>query len=166
LRTNDLNRARAALKALAPQAGQSPLVALLQGEILLAANQPAEAANVLGIALKRFSSYRPLAYLYARALLRTNRPAEALAFVRDQQQIWASDIHLFSLLSEAHQALGQGSQAHLAQAEAYLLQGKVSTAIEQLQLAQRQKNSDFYTQSIIDARLRELKERQSKVPPK
>jgi hypothetical protein len=29
-------------------------------------------------------------------------------------------------------------------------------------LAQRQKNSDFYTHSIIDARLRELRERQGK----
>lgn len=162
LRTNDLSRARAALKALAPQAHRSPLVALLNGEILLAAGQSAEAVDVLGAALKRFSSYRPLAYLYARALLRAQRPAEALAFIREQQQIWTSDIRFFSLSAEVYQALGQASQANLAQAEAYILQGRVGAAIEQLQLAQRQKNSDFYTHSIIDARLRELRERQGK----
>lgn len=162
LRANDLKRARAALKALAPQANRSPLVALLNGEILLAANQPAEAANVLDAALKRYSSYRPLAYLYARALLRAKRPGDALALIRDQQQIWASDIHFYTLSAEAHQALGQGAQANLAQAEAYVLKGSIGAAIEQLQMAQRQKNSDFYTQSIIDARLRELKERQGK----
>lgn len=162
LRANDMQRARAALKALAPQASRSPLVALLNGEILLAANQPDEASKVLAAALKRRSGYRPLAYLYARALLRAHRPADALALIRDQQQIWTSDIHFYTLSAEAHQALGQGAQANLAQAEAYVLKGSIGAAIEQLQMAQRQKNSDFYTQSIIDARLRELKERQGK----
>jgi predicted Zn-dependent protease len=39
------------------------------------------------------------------------------------------------------------------------LQDRTGAAIEQLQLAQMQRNTDFYTQSIVDARLRELKER-------
>ncbi len=166
LRANDLPRAREAHKALAPHANSSPLVTLLHGEILLAANQAPAAAEVLGHARKRFSGYRPLAYLHARALLRANRPAEALALIRDQQRIWRSDIRFHTLAAEAHQALGQGPQANLAQAEAYVLQGRVGAAIEQLQQAQRQKNSDFFTQSIIDARLRELKERQGKEPEK
>ena len=161
LRANDLKRAGAALAALSPYEARSPLVAVLHGEILLAGNQAAEAAGVLGAALKRYSGYRPLSYLYARALLRAKRPAEALGFVRQQQQVWASDIRFLTLAAEAHQALGHAAQANLAQAEAYVLQDRIVAAIDQLQLAQKQRNADFYTQSIIDARLRELKARRA-----
>jgi predicted Zn-dependent protease len=161
LRTNDFQRAGTALEALSAYAGRSPLVAVLQAEILLAGNQAAEAAGVLGAALKRYSGYRPLAYLYARALLQAKQPAEALGFVREQQRFWASDIRFYTLAAEAHQALGQVSQANLAQAEAYILQDRIVAAIDQLQLAQKHRNTDFYTQSIIDARLRELKERRA-----
>jgi predicted Zn-dependent protease len=97
-------------------------------------------------------------------LLRAGRAGDALVFVREQQQVWASDIRFHTLAAEAHQALGHASQANLEQAEAYVLQGRIGAAIEQLQLAQRHRNSDFYTQSIIDARLRELKARQSAKP--
>ena len=162
LRANDFKRAQAALEALSSFDSRSPLVAVLHGEILLAANRASAAVDVLGAALKRYRGYRPLAYLYARALLRANRPAEMLGFVREQQQVWASDIRFFTLSAEAYQALGQLSQANLAQAEAYALQDRIIAAIDQLQLAQKQKNTDFYTQSIIDARLRELKARQAR----
>ncbi|MCP5279763.1 MAG: M48 family metallopeptidase [Thiobacillus sp.] len=162
LRANELVRARAALQALAPYEDRSPLVPLLQGEILLAENRAGEAVQALEAAARRFSSYRPLAYLHARALLLAQRPAEAIALIRRQQQIWAADIRFLTLSAEAHQALGQWAQGHLAQAEAYVLQGRESAAIDQLQQAQKHRNSDFYTLSIIDARLRELKEQQSK----
>jgi len=162
IRANDLDRARAALAELAPYETRTPLVPLLRGEILMAANQTEEAVKVLAVAVKKYSSYRPLAYLYIRAQLRAKRPADAIAFIRSEQQVWASDINFFTLSAEAYQALGQQPKANLAQAEAYVLQGRVGAAIEQLQLAQRLKGADFYTQSIIDARLRQLKELQGK----
>lgn len=162
LRANELARARAALQALAPYEDRSPLVPLLRGEILLAENRPGEAVQALEAAGRRFNGYRPLAYLHARALLLARRPAEAIDLIRQQQRIWTSDIHFHTLSAEAYQALGQLAQANLAQAEAYALEGRTSAAIDQLQQAQKRKNSDFYTQSIIDARLRELMERQSK----
>jgi predicted Zn-dependent protease len=39
------------------------------------------------------------------------------------------------------------------------LQGQTAGAIEQLQLAQRAGDANFYEQSVIDARLRELRKR-------
>jgi predicted Zn-dependent protease len=93
------------------------------------------------------------------------QPREALAFLSERQRIWASDGTLYALKSEAHQALGQAAQAHLAQAESYVLADRTGAAIEQLQLAQRAGKTDFYTLSIIDARLRDLRERQQKEAP-
>lgn len=168
MRTSNLDQARRAAEVLVKRATASPLVTLLNAEILLAQNRPAEAITALGTALQRQSAYRPLVYLYARSLLRANRPQEALAFITEQQRTWLADHRLNALLSETYQALGKPTQAHLAQAEAYALLDRTDAAIEQLQLAQKGGQADFYTLSIIDARLRELKERrqpdQEKLP--
>jgi predicted Zn-dependent protease len=45
---------------------------------------------------------------------------------------------------------------HRAQAEAYVLRGNLPAAIEQLQLAQRAGDGDFYQKSSVEARLKEL----------
>jgi predicted Zn-dependent protease len=46
---------------------------------------------------------------------------------------------------------------HQAQAEYYVLQGSLPAAIEQLQLARSAGDGDFYQLSVIDARLKELR---------
>jgi predicted Zn-dependent protease len=45
---------------------------------------------------------------------------------------------------------------HRAQAEAYVLRGNLPAAIEQLQLAQRAGDGDFFQKSSVEARLKEL----------
>jgi predicted Zn-dependent protease len=47
---------------------------------------------------------------------------------------------------------------HQAQAEAYVLQGSLPAAIEQLQLAQKTGDGDFYQLSSVEARLRDLRQ--------
>lgn len=166
LRANQLEKARQALAQLRSQASQSPLIALLDGEIELAAAKPEKAIAILEPALRQYGGYRPLAYLHAEALLRANRPAEALRFVETQQKLWSADVRFRTLSAQAYQSLGQPAQAHLAQAEAYALQDRIVAAIDQLQSAQRQNDVDFYTQSIVDARLREMRQRQTDEMPK
>jgi predicted Zn-dependent protease len=45
---------------------------------------------------------------------------------------------------------------HRAQAEVYILQGYYDPAIEQLQIALKHDNGDFYQLSTVEARLRQL----------
>ena len=47
---------------------------------------------------------------------------------------------------------------HRAQAEVYILEGKYKAAIEQLEIALRKDNGNFYQLSSVEARLRQLKE--------
>ncbi len=160
LRVNDPVRAREAFKNLESMGkGDSPLAIILDADILQAEKRPEQAIALLGKALKRQSAYRPLVYQYAQTLLRANRAKEALAFLVEQQRTWQGDARLRSLEAEAYQALAKPTNAHLAQAEAYALLDRTEAAIEQLQLAQKSGNADFYTLSIIDARLRQLKEK-------
>ncbi|HYJ19800.1 MAG TPA: hypothetical protein VEW72_11575, partial [Burkholderiales bacterium] len=45
---------------------------------------------------------------------------------------------------------------HRALAESYALRGNLTGAIEQLQIAQKSGDGDFYQQSSVEARLKEL----------
>jgi predicted Zn-dependent protease len=162
LRAGDLQRARRALGKLGKDAVSSPLPAMATVEVALAEGRADEAIRQARVGLAKYPGYRPLAYLYARALLRAKRVVEALDFLDERRRDWPSDPQFQLLLAEAYGAAGQNAKAHLAQAEAYALSDRIAAAIEQLRLAQRAGNADFYTLSIIDARLRELREIQSK----
>lgn len=69
------------------------------------------------------------------------------------------DYRRWGLLAKAELARGSRAGRHRAQAEVYRLQGSLPAAVEQLELAQRAGDADFYTMSAIDARLRELRTR-------
>ena len=72
-------------------------------------------------------------------------------------QISFSDFKLYGLQAKTFSALGKRLQQHRAQAEFYYLQGQLVQAVEQLQYAQRETDGNFYEQSVVDARLRELR---------
>ena len=67
------------------------------------------------------------------------------------------DIRLRSLQAKTYANLGKRFLQHQAQAEVYALQGGLPAAIEQLELARRSGDGDFYQQSVVDARLKELR---------
>ena len=72
-------------------------------------------------------------------------------------QISFTDFKLYGLQAKTYSALGKRLQQHRAQAEFYYLQGQLGQAVEQLQYAQRETDGNFYEQSVVDARLRELR---------
>lgn len=160
LRVGEMDQAARALDAAISLSAPSTLFDLARAELALARGQAAQAAQLSGAALVKNSAYRPLAYVHVKALLRDNKAQLALDFLNQRQRIWVSDATLYALKAQAHQALGQPAESFLAQAEAYALVDRTGSAIEQLQMAQRLGKADFYTLSIIDARMRELRERQ------
>jgi beta-barrel assembly-enhancing protease len=162
LRVGNMKRAAQALDRIDGAMGKSPLVAVARVQLAMAGGRIQEAISLSETALSQHTAYRPLAYQRAEALLRGNRAKEALQFLAEQQRTWPSDANFYLLRAEAHNALDQVAQSHLAQAEAYVLTDRTAAAIEQLQLAQRAGKADFFTLSIIDARLRELRGRQQK----
>lgn len=111
-------------------------------------------------ALARFPNSAALVYGLADALLSQGRLEEAQAFLAAQVQKNAFDARLYQLQAQTFARQGRPAQQHKALAEAYVLQGRLAAAVEQLELAQKARGADFYEQSAIDARLRVLKRRQ------
>jgi predicted Zn-dependent protease len=117
-----------------------------------------------GIALYREAMLRyplnlALVYGYEQALLQARRFAEALKFAEAQLLNYPQDVRLHKMRAESFAGLGKIAQQHLALSEVFLLQGQTMGAIEQLNIAQRAGDADFYTLSAIDSRQRELKRR-------
>ena len=110
-------------------------------------------------AMARYPLNQSILYGYANALMQHNRVDEALAFAEKQLRNYPQDIRLHKMRAEAYAAQGKKAMQHRAFAEVYAIQGQTQAAIEQLDLAQKAGDANFYDLSAIDARLRELKQR-------
>lgn len=122
-------------------------------------------AAVLGqSALSRHPGYRPVRYAYAQALQKIGQHHEALAQLADLSRSSPKDDRLYLLLAQSYAATSQHLLQRRAQAEAYYLQGAIPAAIEQLLLAQKAGDGDFYQLSSIEARLRELRQALAEQP--
>ena len=128
-------------------------------EIKLASNRPAEALQLIATAMDEFPLSRSMAYQYANALIADKRVVEAAAYLREQSQLYRQDADVQDLLAKAYSAQGKQALQHMALAESYALTGSLPAAIIQLEIARKAPDAQFYEQAVIDARVRELKER-------
>ena len=138
----------------------SPMLDKLVSETrYAAAKTPAEREAAIAQAREataRFPLSRLSAIHYVDLLQRDNRHETAVAFLREQLALPRSEATYFSMLAKSYAVLGQRTLQHQAVAEAYLLLGATPAAVEQLQLARKAADADFYVMSEVDARLRQL----------
>lgn len=136
----------------------TPMVATLAARVLLDGKQPKQALERLARALQHHGTTRPLAEAYADALLIAERPGDAKKVLTEYLRVWNDDPAFLERLSRANFALGLRAEGHLAQADALRQQDLIAAAIDQLESA-RKSGGDYYIQSIVDARMRELQDR-------
>lgn len=136
----------------------SPMIETLAARVKLAMGQTVDALGIYRAALRVYPQHRALTYDYAEALLRSDSVDAALKFINQQLLFTPNDIRLYNLQAQGYAALGSNLLQHRAQAEAYVRQGYLAAAIDQLQTALRKNDSDFYQVSSVEARLKELRE--------
>jgi predicted Zn-dependent protease len=140
------------------------MIDLLAMRAKSAAGDPRAALDIGTAALARNPNYRPLQYAMVQALQAQGQHAQALARLAELLKTYPSDVRLYRMQAESYAATGRGLLQHQAQAEVYYLQGSLPAAIEQLQLAQKAGDGDFYQLSAVDARLREMRSRNPAEP--
>lgn len=133
----------------------------LTADLRLAQKDVPGALQVYRDGIKRYPFSRALAYGYGDTLLNNAQAREAQVFLEGQIQLYPQDSRLYTQVAKAYSLQGRAMQEHRALAESLALQGRTEAAIEQLQLAQRAADGNFYDQSVVDARLRELKAKQA-----
>jgi predicted Zn-dependent protease len=133
----------------------------LAARIKLDAGDVAGAEKILAAAHAAFPGSVAIRLEYAEVLQKLGRNKEAIAVLDQLAKGRLREPRVYQMIAKSYAALGQRTQQHRALAEGYLLQGSLPAAIEQLQFAQAAADTDFYTLSAIDARLRDLKAQQA-----
>lgn len=160
LATKNITAAQQELVTLRKLKVNSPMVETLAAELKQAQGDAAGALQIYRDARGRFPQNQALLYGHIDSLLANKNPQEALRIASNEVQTYPQDTRLHELRAKSYSALGKRLAQHRAQAEVYVLQGQLPAAIEQLQIAQRAGDGDFYELSAVDSRLRELKARQ------
>ena len=157
LRTKDYARAKKELEALRKLGLASPIIDTLACKVKVAAGETEAAFACYREALKTYPNYRALVYDYADALLQNRQPQLALKLVEGRLQAITEDYRLYLLQARSYAMLDKRLSQHRAQGEAYARMGNIPAAVEQLQIALKSGDGDFYQLSATEARLRELR---------
>jgi predicted Zn-dependent protease len=130
---------------------------LADAEITKQMGDPSKALKSLGAANTLMPDNYPLAVTYAENLLEAGKAQEAKTVAGRMRNLRPNDARLFRLLGNAEEELGNTTESHRLLAEAYVADGKLEAAVQQLLIASKSDDkSDFYLTSQIESRLHEL----------
>jgi predicted Zn-dependent protease len=138
---------------------QTSAFASLAIDIAVANKNYASALQQSLSAMQQLPLSRGLVYQHAEILLAANRADDAALFLRDQLSLYRHEVALQNLLAKSYEALGKHALQHIALAEAYAIEGALPAALQQLVIARRDPNLQYFDLSVIDAREREWKEK-------
>ena len=146
-----LEQARAGGQGSAQIAGLEVGVALARGD--------AERALRLGReAVARWPGSQGVALAQIEALQGGGNDEEAVRVLQSRIEQWPEVPRLWQLLAQSQERLGRRADARRSMATFYELTGALPAAVEQLQQA-RAMSRDFYEQSELDVRIRQMRER-------
>jgi beta-barrel assembly-enhancing protease len=157
LRTNDFARAKKELAKLEKVAPAHPMIDAIAGHVLLEAGDVDGAVKRFEAGVAHYPNKMQLVYDYPEALLKAGRDADASKFIEQQLARFPNDGPLQLLAARAYAAQNRQMLAHSHQAEYYAWQGNLKGAIDQLEIAAKAKDGDFYQASVVDTRLRALR---------
>jgi predicted Zn-dependent protease len=158
-RAGQLAAAEKSLAAARQSKLESPMFLTLAADLRLKQNDIAGAAKILRVAYNQYPQERAVVYAYVDVLLTLGQTQDALKVTVGDLLVNSTDAMMHGLQAKTYAALGKRLQQHRAQAEAYVLEGRLNDAIAQLELAQKAGDGSFYEQSQVDARLLELRAR-------
>lgn len=166
LRDRQLDAALIEAKRLIERDPRNVWYRVLEADIAMAAQRYPQALEAYEAAHKRHPDNTSLTRFYAAALLKTERADIAKGLIKTALQREPDDAGLYKMLAQAAGATGEPIEAHRAMAEHYYLSGKPKAAIEQLQIAARKADNNFYLQASLEARIQAIREELALYDPK
>ncbi|WP_237718206.1 M48 family metalloprotease [Cupriavidus sp. BIS7] len=134
----------------------SPMLDVMAVELARAEGRMPDALTQATATLRAFPLSHAAALAYADTLVAANKLDDAVTFLRARTREETGRSEWWELLARAYAAQGKRVQQHQAMAEKYAMDGSYQAAIEQLQIARKAGDGDFYTLSEVDARLHQL----------
>ena len=156
-RNRDFAQAEKELAAIRTAGGVNPWIERLAADIKSDQKRYKEALEIYAAGLKVFPNNRALFYGHAETLLNADQTDAALSDLTDKLRRTPDDPRLYDLQARAFAAKNKQLAQHRALAEAYYRRGNLIGAVEQLELAVKANDGDFYEKSGAEARMRALK---------
>jgi len=156
LRKNALTQAEKEITWLKNNAPQHAMIENLSAKLQVAKNNPQLAAQQYDAALKLYPDNRALIYGYATHFLVLKQADKAIKLVKEKQGLYPNDAYFYDVLAKAYTLQNKGLLSYQAQGEAYFRKYDLARAIEQMELAVKAEDGDFYQKSIVEARLKVL----------
>jgi predicted Zn-dependent protease len=163
MRKNSLVQAEKEIAWLKKNAPQHAMIENLSARLQVANNNPQQASKQYDSALKLYPDNRALIYGYADHFVAIKQPGSAIKLVKEKQSLYPNDAYFYDVLAKAYTLQNRVLLAHQAQGEAYFRKYDLAHAIEQMELAAKANDGDFYQISIVEARLKELRHMQGDV---
>jgi predicted Zn-dependent protease len=148
------------LKSNAPS---HPMIENLSARLQVAKNNPQLAAKQYAAALSLFPDNRALLYGYAEHFLAIKQADSAIKLVQEKQILYPDDAYFYDLLAKAYNMKNKVLLSQQALGEAYYRKYDLVRAIEQMELASKASDGDFYQKSMVEARLKEFRRMQGDV---
>ncbi|MBM3350735.1 MAG: M48 family metallopeptidase [Betaproteobacteria bacterium] len=159
---NDVVNTEKELGWLRQHAPKHAMIENLAARLLVAQNNPQQAERQYASALNVYPGNLALIYGYAEHFLAIKQPERVIALIKDKQALYPDDAMLFELLAKAYTMQDKVLLRHQAQSDAYFRKYDLTRAIEQMDLASKANDGDFYQKSIVEARLKRLRQMQGK----
>jgi len=163
LRKNSLPQAEKEVVWLKKNAPLHAMIENLSARLQVAENNPQQAAKQYVQALKLYPDNRALIYGYADHFLAIKQADNAIKLIKDKQGLYPNDAQFYDVLAKAYSMQSKLLLSYQAQSEAYFRRYDLIRAIEQMELAAKANDGDFYQKSIVEARLIELRRMQGDV---
>ncbi|MDX1915588.1 MAG: M48 family metalloprotease [Methylophilus sp.] len=157
LRKNDVENAAKQWQWIKTQGSQHAFFDNLAANIEIARHQPKKAELLYAQSLSKFPASRALIYGAAENYLASRQPDKAIEVIERKLPLLPNDANCYDLLAKAYTVKGKVLLKHQAQAEAYYRKFDINHAVEQMELAAKASDGNFYEKSIVEARLKELR---------
>lgn len=158
LRKRAFSQLEKELAWLKKNAAPHAMIENLSARLEVARNNPQNAAKQYAASLVRFPDNRALIHGYAEHFLAIRQPDQATRLVLSKQNLYPDDPYFYDLLAKAYTMQNKVLLSHQAQSEAYYRKYDLARAIEQMDLAAKAQDGDFYQHSIVEARLKQLRQ--------
>ena len=139
-----------------PLVRQSLSLDITASELALAKGKNEEALQIAQTTLRAYPQSYAAGAAVINADLKLGRTNDAITWLKARTKSQPNEIIWWGMLSNAYDQAKNVPMRHYALGEKYALEGAWPSAIEQLKIARSSSGTDFYQNSTIDARLREM----------
>jgi beta-barrel assembly-enhancing protease len=157
MRGRDFAAAEREIATIRTSPSPHPWVENLVAEIYLNKKDFESAINTYREGVKRFPDSRALTLGLIEAHFQAGKIDDALKLANERLKTIQDDPKLYELAAKCYERKGKKLAQHRAIGESYYRRGNLIGAVEQFEIALKAKDGDFYEQSSVEARLREIK---------